>query len=287
MFARITANDWDGSRRKVPAMSYSIYNFQDNNDVDKIAEKGQFSVIEWKRDLSVSPWSAQTAWFSSEMNVRRRQLIAHLDGRTGVTLQAGAMQWTVGNVQSSTGVKGAGDLMGKMFRGAVSQESMIKPEYAGTGMLVCEPTWQHLLLIDLSEWAGSVVLNDGLFLACDSTISDSLQRRSNLSSAVAGNEGLFNLRLDGTGVLALESPCPAEEIIYVDLQNDELKIDGNYALMWTSGLEFTVERSGKTLIGSAVGGEGLVNVYRGTGRVMLAPMQPATSSNSYAPMATD
>ena len=137
------------------------------------------------------------------MNVRRRQLIANLDGRTGVTLQAGAMQWTVGSVQSTTGVKGAGDLMGKMFRGAVSQDSMIKPEYTGTGMLVCEPTWQHLLLIDLAEWGNSVVLNDGLFLACDSTIQDSLQRRSNMSSAVAGNEGLFNLRLTARACLRL------------------------------------------------------------------------------------
>ena len=268
-------------------MAYTVYNFQDNNDVKKIAEKGQFSVVEWQRDLSVSPWSAQTAWFSSEMNVRRRQLIANLNGRTGVTLQAGAMQWTVGSVQSTTGVKGAGDLMGKMFRGAVSQDSMIKPEYTGAGMLVCEPTWQHLLLIDLAEWGNSVVLNDGLFLACDSTIQDSLQRRSNMSSAVAGNEGLFNLRLDGSGVLALESPCPAEEVIYIDLHNDELKIDGNYALVWTSGLEFTVERSGKSLIGSAVGGEGLVNVYRGTGRIMMAPMQPATNYNTYAAVSTD
>lgn len=142
-------------------MAYTVYNFQDNNDVKKIAEKSQFSVVEWQRDLSVSPWSAQTAWFSSEMNVRRRQLIANLDGRTGVTLQAGAMQWTVGSVQSTTGVKGAGDLMGKMFRGAVSQDSMIKPEYTGTGMLVCEPTWQHLLLVDLAEWATPSCLMTG------------------------------------------------------------------------------------------------------------------------------
>ena len=176
--------------------------------------------------------------------------------------------------------------MGKMFRGAVSQDSVIKPEYSGTGRLVCEHTWRHLLLVDLSKWGGSVVLNDGLFLACDSTVQHSLQRRSNLSSAVAGNEGLFNLRLDGSGILALESPCPEAEVLYVDLQNDELRVDGNYALVWTSGLEFSVERSGKSLIGSAASGEGLVNVYRGTGRIMMAPMQAATYCNVYAPDAT-
>lgn len=267
-------------------MAFTIYNFEDNNDVSVLAQAGPFKVIQWDRDLSVSPGSAATAWFSAQMDVRRRQLIAELDGRTGVTLQAGAMQWTAGSVRASTGVKGAGDLMGKMLRGAVSQDSTIKPEYVGVGKLVCEPTWQHLLLVDLAKWGNSVVLNDGLFLACDSSIKHSLQRRSNLSSAVAGNEGLFNLRLDGSGVLALESPCPEVEVVYVDLHGDELRVDGNYALVWTSGLEFTVERSGKSLIGSAASGEGLVNVYRGTGRVMMAPMQAATYYNAYAPDAT-
>lgn len=263
-------------------MAFTVYNFTNNDDVKILHQMGQFQVIQWNRDLSVAPWTAQTAWFASQMDVRRRQLIANLDGRTGVTLQAGAMQWTAGQIQATTGVKGAGDLLGKMVRGAVSQDSMIKPEYTGVGLLVCEPTWQHLLLVDVAQWGGSIVLNDGLFLACDSTLQHTLERRSNLSSAVAGNEGLFNLRLNGQGTLVLESPCPQTEVVYIDLQNDEVKIDGNYALAWTAGLQFTVERSGKSLIGSAMGGEGLVNVYRGTGRIMMAPMQAATSFNTLA-----
>lgn len=32
------------------------------------------------------------------------------------------------------------------------------------------------------------------------------------------------------------------------------------------------ERSGKSLMGSAVSGEGLVNVYQGSGKVLLAPV---------------
>ena len=180
-----------------------------------------------------------------------------------------------------------GDLVGKMFKGAVSQDSAIKPEYTGVGKLVCEPTWNHILLLDTSQWGNSVVLNDGLVLACDSTLRHELQRRSNLSSAAAGNEGLFNLRIDGCGTIALEAPCPEQEVVYIDLDRDELRVDGNYALAWTSGLEFTVERSGKTLMGSAVSGEGLVNVYRGTGRIMLAPMQAATRCNTYAPTPTN
>ena len=252
-------------------MAFQVYNFENNDDVKIVAQTGQFKVIQWDRDLSVTPDSAQTAYFCAKMDVRRRQLVADLDGSTGVTLQAGAMQWTVGNVRATTGVKGVSDLVGKMFRGAVSQDSAIKPEYTGVGKLVCEPTWNHILLIDTSRWGNSVVLNDGLFLACDSTLRHELQRRSNLSSAMAGNEGLFNLGIQGYGALCLESPCPEEELIEITLDNDELKIDGNMALAWSGSLNFTVERSGKSLVGSAASGEGLVNVYRGTGKVLLAP----------------
>ena len=73
-------------------------------------------------------------------------------------------------------------------------------------------------------------------------------------------------------MLCLESPSPKEELIEVTLQDDVLKVDGNMAIAWSGTLDFTVERSGKTLLGSAASGEGLVNVYRGTGKVLLAPV---------------
>ena len=138
--------------------------------------------------------------------------------------------------------------------------------------MVLEPTYKYILLEDVAYWNGSVVLEDGLFLACDSKLTHKAVMRSNLSSAVAGGEGLFNLGLSGSGVVALECPCPREELIEIYLQDDVLKIDGNMAIAWSGSLSFTVERSGKTLIGSAASGEGLVNVFRGTGKVLMAPV---------------
>ncbi|WP_233191786.1 MULTISPECIES: AIM24 family protein [unclassified Sporosarcina] len=147
----------------------------------------------------------------------------------------------------------------------------VKPEYTGTGTLVLEPTFKHILLLDVDEWDQSLVIEDGLFLACDSGLKHKAVMRSNLSSAALGGEGLFNLGLTGQGTIALESSVSREELIEIELENDELKIDGNMAIAWSGGLEFTVERSGKTLMGSAASGEGLVNVYRGTGKVLMAP----------------
>jgi len=249
---------------------YKISNFLKNENVKILDHKGPFRIIEYQKDMSVMPGTATTAYFASQMNVRKRQVVCDLS-KSEITVQAGAMQWMLGDVTATTGVKGVGDLVGKAFRGKVSGESAIKPEYTGNGIVTLEPTYKHLMLIDMADWGGSIVLDDGLFLACESSLKHKTVMRSNFSSALAGNEGLFNMSLNGSGIICLESHCPKEELVEIAMKNDVLKIDGNYAVAWSGDLAFTVERSGKSLIGSAASGEGLVNVYRGTGKVLMMP----------------
>ena len=69
---------------------YQISNFTDNDDVKVLSELGAFQVIEYQRDLSVSPHSAITAYYSAQMNVKKRQLVCRL-AQARVTIQAGAM----------------------------------------------------------------------------------------------------------------------------------------------------------------------------------------------------
>lgn len=249
---------------------FIVRNFEDNANVKIKEELGPFKVAEFQRDLSVNHLTAQSEYYASKMNVMRRQLVCDV-GQDNITIKAGGMQWIAGDVNATTGVKGVGDFIGKAFRGAVTKEPTIKPEYTGNGKLVLEPTYKHILLIDVGNWGQSIIIEDGLFLACDSKLKHKVVMRSNLSSAALGGEGLFNLGLQGEGVLALESHVPREDLIEVELKNDELKIDGNMAIAWSSSLSLTVEKSSKTMMGSAASGEGIVNVYRGTGRVLLAP----------------
>lgn len=251
-------------------------NVCDSTNVRVINELGPFKVIEHQKDMSVSPYNSVSEFYSAKMNVKRRQVLVDMQDDTyGVILQAGAMQWMSGSVSQTTGVKGGMDFLGKMVASKVTKESAIKPEYTGPGSLMLEPTYKHIILMDVSDW-GTLVLDDGLFLACENTLQQKVVARSNVSSAILGGEGLFNMSLTGKGIVALESKVPMEELIEVKLEDDVLKIDGNLAIAWSGSLSFTVEKSAKSLLGSAVSGEGLVNVYRGTGRVLMAP----TASNN-------
>ena len=208
-------------------------------------ENGKYNVVEYLRDISVDPSSAQTAYFMSEMNIHKRQLAINLNESAAV-IQAGAMQWMAGDLKAGTDIKGAGDFAKKLIGSKVSGETAVKPKYSGTGLLVLEPTYKYLIVSNTNEWNGGVVLEDGMFLACDSSINMKIVARKTVSSAVLGNEGLFNVSLNGSGSFALESPVPREEIVAVHLDNDVIKIDGSYAIAWSPSLKFTVERTTKT-----------------------------------------
>lgn len=256
----------------------SIKNLFENDDVKVIERRENISVIEYQRDVSVNKMTASYEYFASKMNVRRRQVLIELNNSEFVT-SAGAMQYAAGNIESKTNVKGVGDFLGKAIKGSVTKESAAKPKYYGTGLLALEPTYSYILIEDVSNWNNGIVLEDGMFLACDGSIENNVAMRSNISSAVLGGEGLFNLKLTGKGLAVLESPVPRDELVEVDLENDQIKIDGNLAVAWSGSLNFTVEKSTRSLVGSAVAGEGFVNVYRGTGKLLMAPVRPEVTKN--------
>ena len=122
---------------------FKIKNFTDNDDIKIINELGPFRVLEYQRDLSVMPGDAMLAYYCNEMNVRKRQVVCDLS-KANITLQAGAMQWTVGDVKATTGVKGVGDFFSKSLRGSVTGESAINPS------IPAPVFWCWSLLISIS-----------------------------------------------------------------------------------------------------------------------------------------
>ena len=257
------------------AGSVTIKNLTDNKNIVLKEQGGCFKVFEHQNDLSVTPRLAFLSYYMNEMNIRKRQVLCELNGNS-IKMQAGAMQWMSGNIEMVSDVKGVGSFLGKMIKGAVTGESAVKPVYSGNGLVMLEPTYRYLLIEDVGSWGSGIVLDDGLFLACDTSVQESISKRNNVSSTLLGGEGLFNLCLSGNGYCVLESPVPREELVEFNLNNSCVKIDGNMAIAWSSSLSFTVEKAAKTLIGSGLSGEGFVNVYRGTGKILMAPTLTGT-----------
>lgn len=213
--------------------------------------------------------AAQSLWFMNEENIKCRQIALYLSNGA-VKIESGAMSYYQGNLECTTGINSAGKLINQMLTGKLTGERTIMPEYKGSGLLVLEPSFKHFVCVEL-EQGERLVCDNGMFYAASSSVAIQPCFAGGLTGTIAGGEGIFQQEIVGPGLVVLELPVPMCEVNKVKLNNDVLKVDGNFALLRTGDISMNVERSSKTLIGSAVNGEGLVNVYRGTGEVWLAP----------------
>ena len=79
----------------------------------------------------------------------------------------------------------------------LASDEFVKPQ---DGTAANQLGWNY------SKWGPQgMVLDDGLFFACDAALNESVVRRQNVSSAVLGGEGLFNTVITGPGKVYLQS----------------------------------------------------------------------------------
>lgn len=234
-------------------------------------EKCMFEVFEFEQlkggnDIE----SALVLSFLKDSNIRLRQAKITLNNGA-VRLESGALSYLRGDIEIDTKIGGIVGLGKKIFSSKATGETAFKPRYAGTGEITLEPSFGHYALVELFD--ETIIVDDGVFYAAEDSVEVGAWMQKNLSSALMGNEGLFQTKISGTGIVLLELPVPEDEVIKYVLHEDTLKVDGNFAILRTSGVDFTVEKSAKSLIGSAASGEGFLNVFRGTGEVWLVPTE--------------
>lgn len=231
---------------------------------DTIFQVLEYDNLEGANDLS----TLMQLNFMKESQVKLKQVRIILED-TAVKIEAGALSYMKGDIKIRNKTGGVLGLSKKLFASKVTGESMFKPVFEGIGEIFLEPTFGHYALIELED--EEIVVDDGMFYACEEEIEVGVAMQKSVSSMVFGNKGLYQTKLKGSGIVLLEIPVPEKEILRCKLYKDTLKVDGNIVLLRTGNVDFTVEKSGTSLIGTALNGEGLLNVYRGTGEVWIVP----------------
>lgn len=219
---------------------------------------------------------AMRLFFAQQSGLRLKQVkIIMNDGC--IKTEAGALYYMLGDITSETKIGGITGFMKKAIKGGVTSESTVKPMYKGSGEIILEPSFKHYILMQLNN--ESIIVDKGMFFCCSGSIDVSPAIQSNVSSAFLGGEGLFQIALKGTGIVVLESNVPVSEIIEQKINpGEKLKVDGNFAIARTENIKFSVSKSDKSLIGSALNGEGFLNTFeclsKEIGSVWLAPTEP-------------
>jgi uncharacterized protein (TIGR00266 family) len=186
-------------------------------------------------------------------------------------VEPGALYFMKGQleIKASTG----GGLMKGLARKMLSGETFFVNEIHGTGEIYLEPSFGHFFLYHVKSDEQAIIVDKSLFYAGTSGLDISSVMQKHISSALFGGEGLFQTKIKGEGVAVLYSPVPITEIQKIQLTNEKLSVDGNFALLRSEKIDFKAEKSSKSWLSTSVSGEGLLQTFSGTGSVWIAPTQ--------------
>ena len=182
-----------------------------------------------------------------------------------VRAEAGALHYMQGRIELKTKMPSAAGFLKSM----VTAESIFRPTYTGVGEIFFgPPIFGEYMILDIEEpW----VLDRGAYVCSDESVEVGAYRNKAVT-ALLGGEGWFQTKVEGKGKVVLQAQGPIHAI---DLVNDVLTVDGNFAVARQEKLEFSVRKAAKGLFSAAASGEGIVNVIEGTGRVYVAPVPNA------------
>jgi len=212
-----------------------------------------------------------------EMNragVRLRQLRVKLQNDS-VRTEPGALQFMKGALEMVSSTGGEGGLAGfakAALSAARTGESVFKPLYRGTGEIYLEPTFGHYWLMEMKDEV--YIADQGLFFCCEDSLKVEAHKVESFGARMAGGEGRYQTKVTGSGIVVFKIPVPNAELIELSMTGDTLQVDGSFALLRTGGVQFSVEKASTSLLGAATSGEWLLQTFRGTGKVWIAPTQP-------------
>ncbi|MEM1167334.1 MAG: AIM24 family protein [Planctomycetota bacterium] len=195
----------------------------------------------------------------------RQMLEVNLDGL--VWMKKGAMIAYVGDIKfEREGIleHGVGKLLKKAFTGEGAQLT----KATGAGRLYIADSGKEIQILDLAGEAIHVNGND--LLAFQDGLSWDIKFLKRVSSMMAG--GLFNVRIEGDGLVAVTSHF--EPMALIVKPGQPVITDPNATIAWSGGLSPTLKTDIqlKSLIGRG-SGESFQMQFEGDGWVVVQPYE--------------
>lgn len=229
-------------------------------------------VLEWTSLTGITdPRALELLFFMRQGNMPIRQVRLRVD-MDHVVVEGGALQFHDGRFDVDTQLQGS-RVVRRLLGRQVSGEGMFHQRYRGKGWVWLEPSFQNYLIVGLDN--EGIVVDQGMFMCAVGDVEVTGVAQRNISAAIFGGEGLFQTKISGKGVVVLESPVGTAEIEKINLTaGRKVQVDGNFVLLRGATVNFSVQKSARTLLGTLTTGEGLLQTFEGEGEVWVAPLIP-------------
>ena len=153
-----------------------------------------------------------------------------------VRTEATAMRYYRGPIEMQSKMPS----VGSFIKSRLSGEKVFRPIYTGSGKLVLEPSFQEFYALELRN--EELILDKGAYWASDGDVEVDI-RMNKISTSLFSGEGWIQTAVRGTGTVIIQAPGAIE---VVDLHNDRLVVDGNFAVARSASLSFSIQQSAKS-----------------------------------------
>jgi uncharacterized protein (AIM24 family) len=158
--------------------------------------------------------------------------------------------------------------IGKMFKKALTGEGTSLMKANGNGKLYLADQGKKISILHLQNEA--IFVNGNDLLAFEHTISWDIKLMRRVAGMLSG--GLFNVRLEGSGMVAVTSHY--EPLTLLVSPDNPVYTDPNATVAWSGNLqpEFVTDISFKTFLGRG-SGESIQMKFSGDGFVVVQPFE--------------
>lgn len=163
--------------------------------------------------------------------------------------------------------------IGKMFKKALTGEGTALTKVEGRGVLYLADAGKKVTILNLA--GESMYVNGNDLLAFEPTIQWDIKMMKSISGMLAG--GLFNVKLEGTGMIAMTTHY--DPLTLIARPDQPVFTDPNATVAWSGSLypELKTDVSFKTFLGRA-SGESLQMKFDGDGFVVIQPYEEVTAA---------
>lgn len=205
-----------------------------------------------------------------------------LSTNESITCEVGAMiaMSTGIGVETTSGMKGGGGGFLKGLKRMFAGENFFLNHFTASQpdqTLLIGPT----MLGDIAHHSlrgGSLVVQGSSWLASDSGIAIDATWQG-FGKAIFSGEGLFWVKCTGQGSIFLSS---FGAIYEVDIDGEYI-VDTGHIVAFEDTLQFKIVKAGRSLIGSFLGGEGLVCRFKGQGKLYCQSHNPPSFGKLIGP----
>ncbi|GAA5505550.1 AIM24 family protein [Novipirellula caenicola] len=194
-----------------------------------------------------------------------RMLDINLNGE--VWIKMGAMVAYTGQVKfEREGVLSRG--VGNLLKKAMSGEGTSLTKVTGQGSVFCADAGKKITILQLDNEAVSVNGND--LLAFEMSLNYNIRMMKKMTAMLAG--GLFNIRLEGTGMVAVTTHY--DPLTLPVSPSNPVITDPNATVLWSGNIEpeLKTDVQWKTFLGRG-SGESLQLRFQGNGFVVVQPYE--------------